>query len=157
MIQVLVQRRLPTYDVLIRTSHDCVFVRNRLVALFEESRKPLRGLVLFDLRVQGSFDGENSFVARSSREMTSYNAPAPTLDGYILPNESGGCDVLIRATYPSYWWKIDAFLSAAFLMMAGFHEPLMLPFLAVMLAAITFLPLWAAGSSFANRLEKLLG
>ena len=159
-IAIFIQRRVPTYDGGIRTSLSCDGVRARLQEFFTRGRQPLRGFVLFDTRFYGEFDGENSFVVRSYSS-AAHGSLRPLVDGYLVENENGGCDVLFRVTYPRLWWVIDALLLGLIAIGSVFSSGKLADILVIfpaapVLAAITFLPVWLEGSAFAQRVGKLL-
>jgi len=157
---IFVQRRIPTYDGVIRTTRATDVVRSRLEAWFTASRQPLKGLVLFDRRFFGEFDGENSFVVHFSVS-DGHSSFRPLIDGYLVANELGGCDVVFRASYPQYSWVISVFIlvvvaSNLFASGGKLGDLLFLFAMAGALAALTYIPLWLEGAAFAKRMRSRL-
>jgi hypothetical protein len=162
-VDVIVQKRIPSYDVVIRSNLDCDVVRKSVSEFFEENRRPLRGFVWNDERIDGVFDGENSFVVQSRAGARAFNNMiSPVIDGYLLSNDGRGCDILFRVTYPSWAWAVAAVFYAFILVGAISTGGLTIEGLVVaaaslfMFSAIIFLPLWVVGSSFASQMKKLL-
>ena len=162
-VDVIVQKRIPSYDVVIRTSLDCAIVRKSVGEFFEENCNPLRGFVWNDERVDGVFDGENSFVVQSRAGRRGFNNMiSPVIDGYLLSNDGRGCDILFRVAYPPWAWAVDAVFSAFIVVGVIGTGGLSIEGVVIaaasllMVGAITVLPLWVVGSSFAGQLRKLL-
>jgi len=157
---VIVERRLPTFDAALRVSRSIDVVRMQLESFFAAGRERPKGFVLFDGRFNGEFDGVNSFVVRSYPNAI-HSSLRPVIDGYVVANEDGGCDLHIRVTYPRLWWVFPASLLAMMLVGTLFSRGITgdLLFLfpaAAIIAVVTLLPVWLEGSSFLNRVTRIM-
>ena len=155
--KVVVQRRIPTYDVVIRTSCSPSVVRNHIEQVFARGLEKPRGFVLFDNRFWGRFEGETSFSVVSYSKAL-HGSVQPVIEGYFIPNDESGSDILVRAEYPPAWWILDLLilvLVAISTFTSGnlFDVFLAVPAAAGMLAAISFLMLWIEGRSFVEELR----
>jgi hypothetical protein len=156
---VIIQRRFPTYDVVLRTERSCDYVRKRLEAAFEQDRQPLRGLHLSDPRIHGAFESNSTFVVKGFR-VAFVNAPMPFVDGHLLARDANGCDILIRTRYGSAAWLANGvFLTVplGFATAEGGVEGLVVAGIALsFLLLFVFAPLHLVAHGFATRIEKLL-
>jgi hypothetical protein len=86
MTEVIIQQRLPSYDFVIRTTFSRSEAAARLDGVFrgDPSKSPA---------LSGSFDG-GAFTV-SPVPLIHGNSP-PAIQGYMVPNEEGGTDVVVR-------------------------------------------------------------
>jgi hypothetical protein len=86
MATVHIQQRLPSYDFVIRTRWSRADAAARLDELFRGGANSAPSL-------DGSFDG-GAFTVLPMK--LAHGSSPPAIGGYIVPNQSGGTDVVVR-------------------------------------------------------------
>ncbi len=96
---VLVTRRIPTYQFVIRTSRS-VRENAQLLESYLINQKRPRGFVVYDPRLAGQVSGSTFSVRQYGAWM--WGSLIPTIEGEMIPNEDGS-DVLVEVAHDGIW------------------------------------------------------
>ncbi len=107
MAELVVNRRIPTYDFTIHTPHSVEANRKTLEAFLRSQSRP-RGFVLFSSQVHGSVAG--STFQLFPPEAALHGSTPPVAEGYFVPDDRSGSFVVVRVQSSSIVYGVLAFV-----------------------------------------------
>lgn len=103
---LIVQRRFPTYDLVIPTPLSVAEASRRLDSFLSNQQRP-RGFVWSDPRVYGEVIGTTFALRR--RDSGFGGSMAPSTEGYFAAAETGSL-AYVRVELPAVWWAFDVIM-----------------------------------------------